>query len=65
MVCGLDLKKKEAKNDQPLAQPTMVISEINKRGFFDLKFSKPMDFLSLFNTGKDRKGGGRSSGYSA
>jgi hypothetical protein len=43
----------------------MVISEINKRGLYDLTFSKPMNFSSLLNTGADRKGGGRSSGYSA
>ena len=41
----------------------MVISEINKRGSYDLSFSKPMDFKCLLNTGTDRKGGGRSSGY--
>ena len=54
MVCGVDLVKKkktigEPKTSSPIVAPTMKISRIDRKGFFTLIFSEPMNVTSLIN----------------
>ena len=52
MVCGTDRKKKQGQAEPSFIipeKPTMVISEINKYGFFYLTFSQQINFDSLIN----------------